>query len=233
MICRRHRAWFSGSAFAKNFASEPQPQTARSEARDDTPQSFRCYVIGVWSQEMDAEILQVAGRRCGRWITEKHVGCMHQRSGPLPMHRPLPFWLHAQRSLGNCSAAAHFAWFKFSVALRPQRPQGLLETWSPDGDVHFHTVQWCFTSTATAGLGDGEPRAATSSSHSSWCCFTSTETVGTVRDGEPRRATSNFTQFSVALRPETIETVRDGEPSGRTATSTFTQFSVALRPQRP
>ena len=25
----------------------------------------------------------------------------------------------------------HFAWFKFSVALRPQRPQGLLETGSP------------------------------------------------------------------------------------------------------
>ena len=71
-----------------------------------------------------------------------------------------------KRNLKECS---------LNVALRPQRPQGLIGTGSP-----------------------GRPPQL---SHSSWalirvvhCCFTSTETTRTNRDGEPRTATSTFTQ---------------------------------------
>ena len=73
------------------------------------------------------------------------------------------------------TGACHHSWF--SVALRPQRPYGLLVTGSP-GRL---------------------PRL----SHSSWaptylkvrCCFPPTETTRTFTDGEPRTATSTFTQL--------------------------------------
>ena len=57
----------------------------------------------------------------------------------------------------------------FSVALRPQRPYGLLV------------------------MSDEEPRALKRCLLQ--CCFTSTETVRTIMDGEPRTTTSTFTQL--------------------------------------
>ena len=81
---------------------------------------------------------------------------------------------------------------QFSVALRPQRPQGLLGTGSPGRPSRLsHKVPELWNTTVQ-------------------CCFTSTETVRTVRDREPRTATWTFTQlqcseilqFTVALRPQ-------------------------------
>ena len=65
----------------------------------------------------------------------------------------------------------------FSVALRPQRPYGLLGTREP------RTA----TSTFTQLLSSGIRRVQ--------CCFTSTETERTIRDGEPRTSTCTFTQL--------------------------------------
>ena len=66
--------------------------------------------------------------------------------------------------------------FKFSVALRPQRPS--IKTFR-DGHLDFHTA----------------PELCVSVKVQVQRCFTSTETVRTVRDGEPRTATSTFTQL--------------------------------------
>ena len=130
--------------------------------------------------------------------------------------------------------------FKFCVALRPQRPYGLLGTAKLLSSEHSaSSVQCCFTSTETTRtIRDGEPRTATStftqllsSEHSSSVqrCFTSTETTRTIRDGEsirPHRL-SHSSEHSSSVQccftsTETVRTARDGEP--RAATSTFTQL---------
>ena len=95
--------------------------------------------------------------------------------------------------------------WSFSVALRPQKPSGLLGTGSPGGP----------------------PRL----SHSSWALkfqsrFTSTETIRLIGDGKPRRATSTFSQvlssdssrflfswYSTSI--ETIRSIRDGQMGER------------------
>ena len=140
--------------------------------------------------------------------------------------------------------------FKFNVALRPQRPQGLFGTTTPtfthllSSDVIVQ-VQCCFMSTETAGtISDGEPTSTFTQLLNSdmivqvQCCFTSTETIRaitSIRDGEPRKATSTFTQllnsdmivqvqccFTSTETIRAITSIRDGEP--RKATSTFTQL---------
>ena len=58
---------------------------------------------------------------------------------------------------------------QFSVALRPQRPYGLLGTGAQDVHLDFHTPSVLCSVSAVQ------------------CCFTSTETVRTIRDGSPGR----------------------------------------------
>ena len=71
---------------------------------------------------------------------------------------------------------------EFSVALRPQKPRGLLGT---------------ATSTFTQLLRAGHFSSLQFTSVQ--CRFTSTETIRTIRDGEPRTATSTFTQLLSSL----------------------------------
>ena len=101
--------------------------------------------------------------------------------------------------------------FEFNVALRPQRPYGLLGAGSPGRPPRL--------SHSSCALNNS----------SSQCCFTSTETVRTIRDGEPRTATSTFTQLlsSVSVFVSALLYVHRNHQAllgtPRTATSTFTQ----------
>ena len=109
----------------------------------------------------------------------------------------MPHFLQHQKPRGRRSRprrVSHYKTPEFIVALRPQKPYGLLGT----------------------GCSGRLPRL----SHTSWaqnvrvqiqCCATSTETVRIIRDGVPRAATSTFTapalrtsgfKFNVALRPQ-------------------------------
>ena len=102
---------------------------------------------------------------------------------------------------------AHFLPFQtslplFRVALRPQRPYGLLGSGGGGGGGGARTA----TSTLTRLL------SSEILNFSFQCCFTSTETIRIIRDGEPWAATSTFTQllsselasleFSISLRPQ-------------------------------
>ena len=69
--------------------------------------------------------------------------------------------------------------FKFSVALRPQRPYGLLGTGSPGRPPRLSHSTWALRRECGVQVQ---------------CCFTSTETVRTIRDGKPWTSTSTFTQ---------------------------------------
>ena len=69
-----------------------------------------------------------------------------------------------------------FSFFKFTVALCPQRPQRPLGTGSP-------------------GLATSSFTQLLSSVIQVLCYFTSTETIRTIRDGLPRTATSTFTRL--------------------------------------
>ena len=101
-----------------------------------------------------------------------------------------------------------------SVALRPQRPYGLLGTRSPGRPPRpSHSFcalkSWQFSSvllyvhrdrTDCSGRGaqDGHLHFHTAPElclNFFRCCFTSTETRRTIRDGQPRTATSSFTQL--------------------------------------
>ena len=94
-----------------------------------------------------------------------------------------------------------------AIALRPQRPYGVLgtETSTPSFTQLLSSVRW-YTMLLYVH------RDRTESSDSSWfvqCCFTSTETVRTIRNKESRTSTSSLTQllssefeFNVALRPQ-------------------------------
>ena len=62
------------------------------------------------------------------------------------------------------------SWF-VHCCFSPQRPYGLLMTWSPGRPPRLSHVQVQVQ-----------------------CCLTSTESIRTVRDGEPRMATSTFTR---------------------------------------
>ena len=66
--------------------------------------------------------------------------------------------------------------FNFRVALRPQKPYGLLATGSPGRPPRLSHSSWPLT-----GLVQ--------------CYSTSTETARTIRDWKPRTATSTFTQL--------------------------------------
>ena len=143
------------------------------------------------------------------------------------------------------SQSQHKAWHatRFSksanVALRPQKPQGLLGTWNPRRPSR-HSL--------TRLLISDSPKVQ--------CCFMSTEIMRIIRDGEPRTATSTFAQLLNSATVEAIQAyvqpqppfspdsdnrkspssssvllyvhrdhknyVRDGEPG--MATSTFTQL---------
>ena len=73
---------------------------------------------------------------------------------------------------------------QFDVALRPQRPQGLLWMyWGQDGHLDFHTLVPEFWNIVQVQY-----------------CFTSTGTIRTIRDGEPRKSTSTFTQLLSSVR---------------------------------
>ena len=72
----------------------------------------------------------------------------------------------------------YFFFFFFYVALRPQRPSGLLGT----GGHLWHLV---FPTAPVLGM----------STSSVQCCFTSTEAIRTLRDGEPSSSISTFTQL--------------------------------------
>ena len=114
---------------------------------------------------------------------------------------------------------------KFSVALHPQKQQGLL-VWTK-----------CYSCIAI--INSANKYRQHKSNMLIWVLF-----MRTIRDGESRTFTSTFTQLLSCMAwvqccftsTETIRTIRDGE--SRTFTSTFTQllsceFNVALRPQRP
>ena len=110
-----------------------------------------------------------------------------------------------------------------NVALRPQRPQGLLGTPLPRTATSTFT-QLLSSETTTLqtllyihrnhkaymgwGVQDGHLDFHTApelrNHNFSKCCFTSTETIKLIMDGEPMMVTSTFTQFlsSVCIKPQ-------------------------------
>ena len=92
------------------------------------------------------------------------------------------------------SQSQHKAWHatRFSksanVALRPQKPQGLLGTWSPRRPPRLSLT-----------------RLLISDSPKVQCCFMSTEIMRTIRDVETRTATSTFAQL---LNSATVEAIQ-------------------------
>ena len=109
----------------------------------------------------------------------------------------------------NCSLPDSEALkFKFNVALRLQRPYGLLGTGSP-----------------------GRPPRLSHSScaliflHRSFvqCCFTSTETMRSIRDGMPRTATSTLTKL---LSSEDLRSAANTRSSSPRSTSWQAQCRI-------
>ena len=146
----------------------------------------------------------------------------------------------------------------FSVALRPQRPWGLLGRRFPGRLPPLSHSSWALLRPAAQcrngllGMGANTTPTSTftqllSSAEAVQCRSTSTETVRTVREEVPRTASSTFTQLlssaeAVQCRSTSTETVRtvkgwdahDGHLDIHTAPELCWGCSnVALRPQRP
>ena len=117
--------------------------------------------------------------------------------------------------------------FNYRVALRPQKPFGLLATGSPGWPPRLSHSSWPLT-----GLVQ--------------FYSTSTETARTISDGKPRTATSTFTQLLTSDRPCSMllyvhrdspdyqrREARDGHLDFHTAPDLWQAlFNVTLRPQR-
>ena len=107
------------------------------------------------------------------------AGTRHQKLNLRTLIFPLTFFCFAIVFRRTKTVVSFFSLheFEFNVALRPQRPYGQLETWSP-----------------------GRPPRLSHSSGQVQCFFTSTETVRTMMNGEPRTSTSTFTQLLCSER---------------------------------